>query len=106
LFRGDGFNTVQTPSSSLTIKIASIIAKIEQGGRSGHLLSKLQSPDQILEDATDLRLFSRNKGRCVHWYLIDPGAIIFAQKNYTRRDVIPRVMVDTVFEASLLDVVA
>jgi hypothetical protein len=64
LSHGVGFNTVQTPSSSLTIKIAAIVANIEQGGRLRRLLSQLPSRDQIVEDATDGRPFSSDVALC------------------------------------------
>jgi hypothetical protein len=44
--------------------MASIDVKIEQGGRRRHPLSKLLSPDQVVEDATGLRLFSSDMALC------------------------------------------
>jgi hypothetical protein len=52
------------PYPSLTIKMACIDAKIEQGGRLRRLLSKLPSRDQIVEDATDGRPFSSDVALC------------------------------------------
>jgi hypothetical protein len=44
--------------------MASIDAKIEQGGRLRHLLPKLLSSDQLGEDATGLHPFSNDMALC------------------------------------------
>jgi hypothetical protein len=45
-------------------KVPSTTAKIEQGGRLRHLLSRLLSPDQLVEGASGLRPFSSDMALC------------------------------------------